>query len=618
MVVEPARPHQLVVAALLQDAALLQHDDPVGVADGPQAVGDDHAGPAGEQHLQRLLDRLFGEAVDVGRGLVEDQDLRVGDQGAGERDQLALADRDVAPALAQPGVVTVGQAHDEVVGRHGLGRRHDVLAGGGERVVADVLLDGAGEQEGLLQDHGDPPAQAVEGHIAHVDPAHQHRALVDLVEPVSQRDDRGLARTRGSDQGHDFARVHLEADVMQDRPGGVVAEGDVPELDRGLEVLQGDRVGLVLDGDRHVQHLEDPVTARHRPLHDGVLHRQHPDRVEEPLHIEDEGDHHADLQPPGQHGVTANNDHDGHGQAGQEIDGGRHDAAHPGRADLGPEILLRLLGVEFEIELLASGLLDRAHAVDVLGQGRIGGRRGVAGLAERGLGIGQPDRPDRHQHRQHGERQQAQPDVQAEQDDSDADQHDDVAHRAGRAFQEVLQGIHVALQPGHDPPDMGLVHERQRDVLEVGEHGAADVEDHPLRQPLGQPFGQVEGGHIGRRRQGKPHEAGLEARHVMLHHRAHRPADQQRDADLGRGRGHGGYLGADEDPPVRAHVAEETADDPCVEGPEDVIALGRAQRGPGLSAPAILAFRRRPAHAPASATTASSRTAPASERLCNS
>jgi hypothetical protein len=55
----------------------LQHHDPVGVADRGQAVGDDQAGAASEQHLQRPLDRQLGEAVDVGGGLVQDQDAKL-------------------------------------------------------------------------------------------------------------------------------------------------------------------------------------------------------------------------------------------------------------------------------------------------------------------------------------------------------------------------------------------------------------------------------------------------------------------------------------------------------------------------------------------------------------
>ncbi len=59
---------------------------------------------------------------------------------------------------------------------------------------------------------------------------------------------------------------------MQDRPGGIVAEGHVPELDGRLDAGQDLGVRLVGDGHRHVEHLEDAVRRSHRPLHDRVLH----------------------------------------------------------------------------------------------------------------------------------------------------------------------------------------------------------------------------------------------------------------------------------------------------------------------------------------------------------
>ena len=76
--------HELVVVALFDQLAILQHDDPVGAADGGEAVGDDEAGAAFEQGFQRLLNLTFGVRVDVGGGLVEDEDFGVSDKGAGE------------------------------------------------------------------------------------------------------------------------------------------------------------------------------------------------------------------------------------------------------------------------------------------------------------------------------------------------------------------------------------------------------------------------------------------------------------------------------------------------------------------------------------------------------
>ena len=48
---------------LLDDAAMLEHDDEVGVADRRQAVGDHERRPLREQDAQRLLDLALGADV---------------------------------------------------------------------------------------------------------------------------------------------------------------------------------------------------------------------------------------------------------------------------------------------------------------------------------------------------------------------------------------------------------------------------------------------------------------------------------------------------------------------------------------------------------------------------
>ena len=80
--------------SLLDDLAVLEDDDQVGVADRRQAVRDDERGPAVQQAAERVLDLPFGADVDRARRLVEDQDPRVGEQRPRERDELALAERE--------------------------------------------------------------------------------------------------------------------------------------------------------------------------------------------------------------------------------------------------------------------------------------------------------------------------------------------------------------------------------------------------------------------------------------------------------------------------------------------------------------------------------------------
>ena len=83
-------------------------------------------------------------AIDGRRGLVQNQDGRIAQQRAGEGHQLLLTLREVAAALLDGRVVAVLQVADEVVRAHAPGGLDDLLVGGVQPAVADVLLERAG------------------------------------------------------------------------------------------------------------------------------------------------------------------------------------------------------------------------------------------------------------------------------------------------------------------------------------------------------------------------------------------------------------------------------------------------------------------------------------------
>src|SRR6185295_4416705 len=62
--VEAAFCQQFVVRPLLDDPAVLQDDDQVGVPNRGQSVGDDEGRPTGEQEPQRALDLPLGTDID--------------------------------------------------------------------------------------------------------------------------------------------------------------------------------------------------------------------------------------------------------------------------------------------------------------------------------------------------------------------------------------------------------------------------------------------------------------------------------------------------------------------------------------------------------------------------
>ena len=71
---------------------------------------------------------------------------------------------------------------------------------------ADVVLDGAVEEVGVLVHHRDAAADLVEGQRAEIVAAERARAALRVVEAQQQAHDRRLARAARSDDAHALAR----------------------------------------------------------------------------------------------------------------------------------------------------------------------------------------------------------------------------------------------------------------------------------------------------------------------------------------------------------------------------------------------------------------------------
>src|SRR5690606_24602864 len=98
----------------------------------------------------RVLDEHLGAGVHRARRLVEDEELRLGEERPGDGDELLLPGRDAATLLVDDRVVAVGQTLDEAVHAGRPGGTLDVLAGGTVLAEGDVLRDRALEQPGVL------------------------------------------------------------------------------------------------------------------------------------------------------------------------------------------------------------------------------------------------------------------------------------------------------------------------------------------------------------------------------------------------------------------------------------------------------------------------------------
>src|SRR5215470_4711247 len=94
------RPQQRLVRALLDDAAMVEHNQAVHAGDGREPMRDRDHGLAGHERAEALLDRGLDLAVERGGRLIEHQDRRILQDHACDGDALALAAGELDAALA--------------------------------------------------------------------------------------------------------------------------------------------------------------------------------------------------------------------------------------------------------------------------------------------------------------------------------------------------------------------------------------------------------------------------------------------------------------------------------------------------------------------------------------
>ena len=152
--------------------------------------------------LERVLDVLLGVAVERGGGLVEQQDRRRFEDGAGDRDALLLAAGELQAALAHLGFVALGREADEIVDLREPRRLLDLRVARLPAAVADVVADRVVEQDGVLRHDADRGAQRFLRDVADVLAVDQNAPAADLVEAEQQARDGRFAGTGGTDHRH--------------------------------------------------------------------------------------------------------------------------------------------------------------------------------------------------------------------------------------------------------------------------------------------------------------------------------------------------------------------------------------------------------------------------------
>ena len=97
------------------------------------------------------LDEELALGVEGRRGLVQQEDAWVHEEGSADGHALLLPARETHATLAHLGLVAVLELDDELVCVGGLGRRLDLGVGDlAVDAVGDVVADAGGKQDGFL------------------------------------------------------------------------------------------------------------------------------------------------------------------------------------------------------------------------------------------------------------------------------------------------------------------------------------------------------------------------------------------------------------------------------------------------------------------------------------
>jgi len=335
------------VPPLLDDVAVFHHQNPVGIADGGKPVRDDEAGAPLHQLLGGFLDEHFGVRIHGTRRLIENQDFRVGEQGAGNREQLHLPLREIARLLVQDGLVAFRQGAGEVVHMRRLRGSDDLLIRGAGAPVADVLHDGAVEEPRILQDHAKQAAQIRAPEVLDVVPIHQNRAAVHIVEAHEQLDHGGLAGAGGSDDRDALPGVRVEGEVVDDDFIRAVAKAHVPEIHAPHHLLQLHRRFSVGSFLRFGQEFEDALRGGGGLLQDVGDVRNLRQRLGEGADILDESLNIADGDGFANRQIAAQNGHRHVAQIADKV----HHREHQPRE----ELRLPRGGVERAVQVVEGG-----------------------------------------------------------------------------------------------------------------------------------------------------------------------------------------------------------------------------------------------------------------------
>ena len=242
--VEAARRHELVVGAVLDDPALAQHDDEVGVLHRRDAVDTRNVVRPRRTLPQALEDLLLGLGVDGGERVVEDEDARVDGERAREGGALLLpaGERDARarrPSSRSP----AGSSRTSFASWADLRRPLHARSASGSPRTPKATFSRTVSEKRKLSCGTKPTAPRSDGerdapHVVAVDEERPRGRVPQAREEAHERRLAGAGRADDRDGG---ARGHREVDLVEHGRPVAVGEAQRAELDGAADLAHVER-----------------------------------------------------------------------------------------------------------------------------------------------------------------------------------------------------------------------------------------------------------------------------------------------------------------------------------------------------------------------------------------
>ena len=415
-------------------------------------MGHDERRAAGDRSVECLENLVLRLAVDGRRRIIQQQNRRFQQDGAGNREALALTAGEGVPALAQDGVVAFRQAEDKIVrGRDARGSLN--LRGRRLRVPKrDVRGDGIRKEKALLKHEADIATEVIKVELPRVDAVEEQPPGSGIEEARDEAHQHALARTRRAEDRDTLPRLHREVNFPHHRLRTVVGERNVFEADftGELGAAQGGGRAFHLDG--RIENFEYPPRTDQRLLHtvhnvDDVVDLSR--KLFEQTGKDDESS--AEGQPVLRHEPAAVTQQNDNVDARQETDRRRKQTQPPKN----PALLVEtgLVG-SFKFSAifgLAPKSFRDSDPLDTLGQ-RLHHTFDECPVV-RVFGLNFPGKPRRHQpqhrrRRETGQRQTRMQTRHVEHVNRERDDHNHALHE--HLIDKHPHRLHIARHPGDD------------------------------------------------------------------------------------------------------------------------------------------------------------------------